>query len=360
MKPVELDCIASPVLQLLEPTTIDVPACLVHTNLPEFDWPFSRHLLEKVYQPRICSLSAVQLWRFPASTSVVVPTGEDLIPISDGLIPTEQINPGWDKTRLDDAVAGCASEIHIARSVVMIGRYGLRTWGHWLGELLPKMVCLDAVSPGQYSFALPIDVLRDPHLRNALESLQFYGIGTDRLVPLETGRRYRFQELLAVSSVWSDRMIHPGAVEAMRRVVPARPYGDRIAILRRESETRRVANLDALQPLLRVAGYRIVDIGNLSFRAQVSIFQQAAAIVSVLGSGLTGLMYTPPGVKIATLCPIGWADDFFFALMQNRSARLAEIRGPSANDDPRGVAVSSFSISPAALERGLRALGLVA
>ena len=222
------------------------------------------------------------------------------------------------------------------------------------------MVCLDAISPGQYSFALPLDALRDPQLRTVLKSLQFYEIGADRLIPLETGRRYRFQELLAVSSVWDDRKIHPGAVAAMRQVVPARPYGGRIAILRRESATRRIANLDALQPVLNAAGFRIVDIGQLTFRAQVSIFQQAGAVISVIGSGLTGLMYAPPGIRIATLCPIGWADDFFYALMQNRSARFADIRGMSMNDDPRGIAASSFTVTPAALERGLQALGLTA
>ncbi|HEY6431568.1 MAG TPA: glycosyltransferase 61 family protein [Acetobacteraceae bacterium] len=355
-----LERITVPVQQLLRATTIDMPACLVHTNMTEFDWDFGRHLLATLYTPRSCRLAVVQLRRFRPSAWVAVPTGEDLIPVCDGLVPAEQVNPGWDASRLRDAVAGCGPEVEVDRAVVVLGRYGLRTWGHWLGELLPKVACLERFSPGQFSYGLPADVLHDAHLRTARESLRFHGVDDDRVVALEVGRRYRFRELFAVSPVWSDRMIHPGAVERMRQAVPVQPRGDRVALLRRESATRRVANLDELRPLLEAANIRTVEIGELPFSAQVTIFQRADVVISVLGSGLTGLIYSPPGVKVVTLSPIGWADDFFFALMQNRSARLAEIRGPSANDDPRGVGVSSFTVPPAALQRGLRALGLSA
>ncbi len=355
-----LERITLPGQRLLRPTTIDVPACLVHTNMTEFDWDFGRHLLATLYTPRSCRLAPVQLRRFRSSTWVAVPTGEDLIPVCDGWIPTEQVNPGWDASRLREAVAGCGPEVEVDRAVVVLGRYGLRTWGHWLGELLPKVACLERFSPGQFSYGLPADILHDAHLRTARKSLRFHGVNDDRVVTLEVGRRYRFRELFAVSSVWSDRMMHPGAVETMRQAIPAQPRGDRVALLRRELATRRVANLDELRPLLEAADIRIVEIAELPFSAQVTIFQRADVVISVLGSGLTGLIYSPPGVKVVTLSPIGWADDFFFALMQNRSARLAEIRGPSTNDDPRGVGVSSFTVPPAALRRGLRALGLSA
>ena len=109
--------------------------------------------------------------------------------------------------------------------------------------------------------------------------------------------------------------------------------------------------------MLAANGFRTVEIGAMPFRAQVAIFQGATAIVSVLGSGLSGLIYAPPKVDRRSLSD-GWADDFFFAMMRNRTAALADIRGPSTNDDARGAAVSSFTVDPAALEGGLRALGL--
>ena len=350
--------IAASLDRLLPPATVCAPACLAHTNLPDFDWEFGRHLMKNLYVPRVCRLDEVRLWRLPPGAFVAVPNGEELLAVHDQSVAAEQIHPGWDTARLHEAIAGCANEGYIDRSTVLIGRYGLRTWGHWLGELLPKIVCVEACHPGRCGYALPIDIVRDPHLATALESLTFHGIGRDRLVLLEPGCRYRFRELLAVSPVWSDRMIHPGAVEAMRRTAPALPPAGRVALLRRESTTRRVANLDQLHPVLAANGFRIVEIGAMSFRAQVAIFQGATAIVSVLGSGLSGLIYAPPKVKIAALCPIGWADDFFFAMMRNRAAALADIRGPSTDDDSRGAAVSSFTVDPAALERGLRALGL--
>jgi capsular polysaccharide biosynthesis protein len=358
--PCPLEQISELVAQLLPPTTINVSSCLVHTNIPEFDWADGQHLLQNVYVPKTCRLAAVELRCFPSSVWLASATGEDLLPVVEDNVVAEQINPGWDQAKLHAAIAACAPEpVFVDRDVVVIGRFGLRTWGHWLAELLPKVACVEAASPGPYSYAVPADLVRDRHLSTALESLHFHGIGQDRLVLLDVGRRYRFRTLLAVSSVWSDRMIHPGAVAALRRAIPVTPASDRVALMRRESSTRRVANLQELEPVLAASGFRIVNIGQLSFRGQVAVFQRASAVISVLGSGLTGLIYAPPGVRVATLAPIGWTDDFFFAIMQNRSARMAELRGPSLNDDPRGVGVSSFTIAPGALEAGLRALGLM-
>ena len=62
----------------------------------------------------------------------------------------------------------------------------------------------------------------------------------------------------------------------------------------------------------------MVEIGGLSFAEQVATFAAAQTIVGVLGSGLSGMLYSPAGVRVLTLAPSRWSDLFFFALMQNR------------------------------------------
>jgi hypothetical protein len=88
------------------------------------------------------------------------------------------------------------------------------------------------------------------------------------------------------------------------------------------------------------------------------VFSGSTAIVSILGSGLAGLIYSPANVNVITLAPVGWADDFFFGIMQNRNARLADVRGIKSISDPRDAFYSSFRVDVADLGAAIAALGL--
>ena len=361
--PSPIERITTAVACLLPPAEIEVSGCLAYTNIPDFGWDFGNHLLRTLYRPRICRLAAVELRRFPSDARLAVPSGEEMLPICGEHVAGEQVHPSWSDEGLQQAIAGCETTDCIDESAIIIGRFGMRTWGHWLGELLPKIVCVEAMEPGRYRYLFPAPLMSDPLLKPQRESLEFYGLGPDRLHLLEPGRSYRFRELAWVSSVWSDRMMHPAAIEAMRKHASIHSEGigrtDRIALLRRESSTRNLANLDEILWFLRSHAWNIIDIGELSFAEQVATFEAASAVISVLGSGLAGLMYAPRGVKVLTLTPVGWADGFFFAMMQNRNAALAEIRGLKSPADPRPVAISSFHVKVADIERGLRGLGLL-
>ena len=73
-----------------------------------------------------------------------------------------------------------------------------------------------------------------------------------------------------------------------------------------------------------------------------SSFRRAHHVLSVLGSGLTGMIYSPDGADVVTLAPSNWSDRFFFAIMQNRDARLVDIRGRSRATDTAGAAGAPF------------------
>lgn len=361
--PTPIDRMTEATACLLPPTEIEVPGCLAYTNIPDFGWDFGNFLLRTLYLPRICRLPAVELRRFLPEACLVVPNGEEMLPICDERVASEQIHPSWPDEQLQRAIADCESADFIDESAIIIGRFGMRTWGHWLGELVPKILCVEAMQPGRYRYLFPAPLVSDPLLRPQRESLEFYGMGQDRLLLLQPGRSYRFRELAAVTSVWSDHMVHPAAVELMRKYAGIHGEGigrtDRIALLRRESSTRNLVNVEEIEWFLRSRGWRIVDISEQSFAEQVATFKSASAVLSVLGSGLAGLMYAPRGVKVLTLAPVGWADGFFFAMMQNRNAALAEIRGTKLLGDPRPVATSRFHVKLEDIERGFRGLGLL-
>ena len=57
-----------------------------------------------------------------------------------------------------------------------------------------------------------------------------------------------------------------------------------------------------------------------------------------------------------TLAPSRWWDLFFFALLQTRDGRLADIRGVQDPTDRRNPAVARFVVEVAEIEKGLKAL----
>jgi capsular polysaccharide biosynthesis protein len=93
-----------------------------------------------------------------------------------------------------------------------------------------------------------------------------------------------------------------------------------------------MSNGAAVETVLRDAGFTITDAGTLPFVDQVRMFQSAQTIFAVLGSGLTGLIYSRNYIKVLAAGPSCWNDRFFHALAQHRRAVWAEIRGPSRWD----------------------------
>lgn len=351
---------------LLRGCRYPVPRCLVYSNFPEVNPAFGAHHLQHLYVPRVAALSGVVLAKLPASTGLVVAGDDGFLPVVDRrAIVAEQIPPHWSLAQVEEAVARAGSGTEIDHRAILIGRFGIRTWGHWLGELLPKVVCAEYFAPKQFQYVLPASVTEDPHFRNVMASLAHYGVGPERLTTLSNGRPYRFAELWCVSSVWSDHMLHPEVGELMRWSVrpSARDVAecpDAISLLRTEDQTRNVANAEEIAACLGDAGFTAVEIGRLPFWKQVRTFAAARSVVGVLGSGLTGLIYAQPGVQVVTLAPGGWSDRFFFGIMQTRSAILADIRGPTLPNETRGPAAAKFEIDRHQLRHGLDAVAMAA
>jgi hypothetical protein len=344
---------------LLPPTYFEAPRCLVYSNMDALHPRQSAHHLAAVYVARVYRIEGVPLCRLPPETKLVVVGADDFIPVVDGIAVDCQLPPYWDAQQARDRVTQPRQEVSVDEEAILIARFGLRTWGHWLGELLPKVVVVETMFPGRYRYVLPSTVKSDPVLSTLRQSLESYGVGRDRIAFVQPNRNYRFRRLHCVGPVRSQRKFHPDVLQLMRRSMRrpmVQPPRGKIALLRTDVLRRNVSNIDEIKDELKADGFTIVSIGNLRFEAQVATFAGAASVVGVLGSGLAGLMFSPLGVQVLTLAPGGWSDDFFLALMQERRARLADIRGESEATNARDVSAAPFHIAPRDLWSGLRAL----
>jgi hypothetical protein len=333
-----------------------MPRSTVYENVSEFHEAFGQHLNSAVYCERVACLDDIDLVRLDRA---IIHAGVDHVVTVGDVAIVEQLPPWMPPSApLPPSVNSDGSCEQVPKDTVIVARYGAGTWGHWLGELLPKIVMVEAAFPGRFFFAVPqtYDLLEWQTFR---DSIQAYGVPRNRLVLMEPGKRYKLIRPWAVTPVWSDYALHPAASERMRRDLrqaPARGLPKKVALLRRPSAARVLQNWDQIASLLAAEKYDIVDIGGLSFKDQAQTFLDADAVFSVLGSGLTGLIYSPLRVRVASAAPSLFGDRFFYALVVDRRGRYADVRGSITELDPTIPHRSSFVIDPDRLLMALDSL----
>jgi len=352
--------------ELLPALDMHLPQAVVYSNFARFDRA-ARSFHNRAYAARTARFSSVDLVWWPDGAVVF---GQDGFParVSDAWID-EQFPPWFrnDQDRARELLAASCEMEDIGQECLLLARFGEGTWGHWLGEILPRAVLAEAAYPGRFSYAVPAwtSIPGSPGLpASVLQSLQAYGIAGDRLIRLEADRNYRFRSLASVTSVRSDGAMHQGALELMRSAVRVDPAAlsacasARIASLRTGVGRRCLANGDEVRDELVRRGFVPVEFETLSFAQQVCAFRSGTSMVCILGSGLTGVIFSPDQVKIIAPAPENWRNTFFYPLVQARAGKFADLRGPIENRDPLLMRDSSFRVEMEDLFEALSAIGM--
>src|ERR1700677_1053021 len=284
-----------------------LPNCLAYSNEADFDPERARGLATVTYTARTATSDAVLFGRLPSGTTLF---GRHFQMRHDGL-PIAIHGPAPEATDLHWPTHDIEAEC-----VVLVGR-GYDTWGHWIGQYLPIVAAIETVYPGRFRFALPQE---GPvaSLAPMLGSMEAYRVGFARIVWLPLHRHYRFRCGWAMTSVWSDGVLHPGALATMR---DGREFwrDNKVALWRYGS--RSIRNVQPVMRLLEWRGYSFIDPTSLSFPAQFANMSTASHIFSVLGSGLAGLAFAPDNVNVVAAGPSGLTDCLFYRLSQHRGAR---------------------------------------
>ncbi len=312
------------------------------------------------YAARVGQPEAVNIMVLPAGTVIRGDAG--WVVEANGALVREQLPPNGSAPAQDDhCLAEDPVPVEVGGEIMLIARYGFLTWGHWLGELLPKIAVLEKQQPGRFTYALPkmaFDISqRRLYGTRLAESLEAYGVATSRVLMLDR-RPLCFDRLYAMTNVWTDHMMHPSVLADMREGVGVhemdRPVpGRRIALLRGDNTRRQIGNSEEVKSLFGAKGFDIVDVAEQSFSQQVSIFATAEMIFSILGSSLTGLIYACRDIGVVAGAPEHFGDRFFYAIMQARGARYAEVRGPVLGEPNKLYRDSTFALPVAPLEHAI-------
>jgi hypothetical protein len=334
---------------------LTVPNPLVYTNAARFgdisfqSWLRRGNVTRTLNQNRLALGKYRQVYLDPTNSFGLV---------SSYWAIREQIAPWTDcRALLATVEAKKADAIVVDRPCLLAARYGETTWGHWLVEILPKVVLAEAAHPKLFTFVLPahISVVSSDRIysTSVLESLEAYGISSDRILRVAPPNLYRFDNLFDVTGVFSDGM-HPKALSAMRRVdvEMTTTNNDLVYALRGAAESRCVYNRREITNYLLQCGFHELQMLSLSFAEQVAAFRKAECIASDLGSNLAAVIYAPENVGVISFAPSGWYDGYFVNLFQRLNARHADIRGASTFFMSNDVSKSPHAIPYADVVEG--------
>ncbi|MBV9735714.1 MAG: glycosyltransferase family 61 protein [Acidisphaera sp.] len=333
---------------------LSAPDILAFSNAPSE----LRSAWSPAYAARSGYAEPISLEHLPAGTQV---SGSGFEAIIGDVLISEQLNPGLAGSLASLLEAANRQPFEeVDGEVFLVARYGEGTWGHWLVELLPKVAVAERTWPGRFRFAVPGWVFEDGTLRLRLsEAFSAYGVEIDRLVALHSGRTYQFQSLYGLTSVLTNFFFHPDVAGVVEAVVPRSNEGPRRVALLRSDSRRAVANADEVNNYLVQERFRLIDVGLKPFLTQLQIFRSARTIFSVLGSTLSGLIYSPPGTRVIAAAPEQFGDRFFYNLFQAKpGVAWAEARGPVVGDEAQFYRDSAFYLPITVIRAALSALGV--
>ncbi len=205
-------------------------------------------------------------------------------------------------------------------------------------------------------------VLEDPVLGARIrEPCAAYGVSESRFIRVPNGEQYSFDRLYAMTPVISGGTLHPQVrqvlIEDVKGPVQRLDQSKRLNLVRQDGR-RCIVNAKETNAELAKRGFKTVGLAALPFLEQVTAFRRATGLFSVLGSDLTGLVYSPAEARVVVAAPAGWLDDFFYGILRvSPAARWAEVRGFIVDQHPEHFRFSSFRVDQQVLSAALESVG---
>jgi hypothetical protein len=212
--------------------------------------------------------------------------------------------------------------------VVVLGAQANANYSHWLVESVARALLFRPLDDGSVRYLTP---RLEPWQHQALI---LAGIPDERILAVERRKLMRFPELFAVSrGMVGIPTLIPGAVSALAQLAePAvGPSARRLFVSRALVERRHISNEAQLLEILERHGFEKVHPETLSVREQIELFAGAEVVVGAFGTGLTNMVFSPPGTLVLELQPEGVGPGgnlFLWNLTSIRGQRFAQVVCP--------------------------------
>lgn len=179
---------------------------------------------------------------------------------------------------------------------------------HWITAHLPKFVLLR--ERGMLG-----DVLLPPASERTETmdcSLRMLGIDPEEFRSFDPSRPLRVDELTVLVT---DRF-RPELLQGVQRAfadAAVEPHR-RVYISRARASRRRLANEEAVWPVLERLGFERVFMEDLPFKEQVNLMRETAVLAAPHGAGLTNMAFCSSGTRVVEIADLGFPNPNFYAL----------------------------------------------
>jgi hypothetical protein len=309
-----------------------VPPAFANLEMLEGRW---RGEQERVFFRPNASLPKAVLLKLGNATTA----GYGCVMLEDGRVLAEtqwaRADPTW----------GPAVHTHEGEAVALLRKPGDGNYGHWMAELLPRVLEFQAAFPGRrLRYAVPSNPFAMRRIR--LDSLRWFGIEEDQVIwvgPEPT----RFPELLVITS--NSIHSHTHDFERVNRVaalgrgsVAIGPGTRKLYVQRPPNAKRKLVGEDHIVSLLTQRGFEVVRPETLSLAEQVRTFAEAQLVVGVSGAALTNILWAEPPCRLIALSPNVGHEFFFWDICNIRGIAFDMLAGPIVGADKLGH--SDFTI----------------
>ena len=178
-------------------------------------------------------------------------------------------------------------------------------YGHWLYDEIPRLFNSLKHLPQTTRFLVP-----EPLEPWKLDTLLAIGIAEDRLCRVPAYFEVHCERLWFATHLGDSEqcVTAPDIASEVRNafcnhfaVSSACSSPERIFVSRASVTHRRLANEDALRPVLDRYGFTIISPEEFPVKEQVSMFANAKLVVGSFGAALTNIMFAPPGATLIDL-----------------------------------------------------------
>lgn len=237
----------------------------------------------------------------------------------------------------------------------LVGASGHRNYYHWMFDMVPR---IELILAARGAGSIDRWILPQTPLGAAARVLELCGVDQSRIHWHGRGAHAECERLVVSSPPAPLGGATARSVAFLReRCIPRElraGTGARRRLFLARKATRRVSNMDAIEPVLRKHGVEVVTAEGLSFDEQVRLFAGASLLVGAHGAGLTNAIFMPAGSTLVEVVPSWYAVACYLVMANEAGLRYRVIEGREAGGTG-GTAHRDLAIDPGMLDAQLAA-----
>jgi hypothetical protein len=232
--------------------------------------------------------------------------------------------------------------LRVDEVVSLRDRYETYYW-HLFGDLIPRLLVLEAQGVGELPIVVAKPVFEAPYFQAALARTS---LGRRRFVVQDGKRHVRAGRAYFCRPLRFSKPHLEGVLGMLGAASSPLRDGRRLFVTRNRPY-RNLANLPEIESIAAAAGLEVVEPGELSFEEQIELFAGAAKVVAIHGGGLANLIFRAGRpLDLFELLPEWWLDPHYFFVAAMFGFGYRPLVGETAPD-------SQFRIEPQRFEHEL-------